>query len=154
MCIVKHPLSLADGERISLHLRGRGTTKWWKEFLSPLTAKPLFYKEVTMIVAAIILFVIAASAFVMSILSFMEKGFLFNNAYIYASKEMRAKLNKKPHYRQSAIVFLLIGLIFLLNGFSVIFETKWIFYAVIAVVVIAMVYAIVSSVRIEKNKKR
>ena len=56
--------------------------------------------------------------------------------------------------RQSAIAFLLIGLIFLLNGFSVIFETKWIFYAVIAVVVIAMVYAIVSSVMIEKNKKR
>ena len=107
-----------------------------------------------MIAASIILFAISASAFVMSGLSFMERGFLFNNAYIYASKEMREKMDKKPHYRQSAIVFLLIGLIFLLNGFSVIFETKWIFYAVIAVVVIAMVYAIVSSVMIEKNKKR
>ena len=107
-----------------------------------------------MIAAAIIFFVIAAAAFVMSVLSFMGKGFLFNNAYIYASKEMREKMDKKPYYRQSATVFLLIGLIFLLNGFSVIFETKWIFYAVIAVVVIAMVYAIVSSVMIEKNKKR
>ena len=107
-----------------------------------------------MIAAAIIFFVIAAAAFFMSGLSFVEKGFLFNNAYIYASKEMREKMDKKPYYRQSATVFLLIGLIFLLNGFSVIFETKWIFYAVIAVVVIAMVYAIVSSVMIEKNKKR
>ena len=43
LCIVKHPLSLADGEGISLHLRGRGTTKWWKEFLSPFTAKHPFY---------------------------------------------------------------------------------------------------------------
>ena len=107
-----------------------------------------------MIAVAIILFAISASAFVMSVLSFMGKGFLFNNAYIYASKEMREKMDKKPYYRQSATVFLLIGLIFLLNGFSVIFETKWIFYAVIAVVVITMVYAIVSSVMIEKNKKR
>ena len=107
-----------------------------------------------MIAATIILFVIAALAFIMSVFSFMEKGFLFNNAYIYASKEERERMDKKPHYRQSAIVFLLVGLIFLLNGFSVIFETKWIFYAVIAVVVITMVYAIVSSVMIEKNKKR
>ena len=107
-----------------------------------------------MIAAAIIFFVIATAAFFMSGLSFVEKGFLFNNAYIYASKEMREKMDKKPYYRQSAVVFLLIGLIFLLNGFSVIFETKWIFYAVIAVVVITMVYAIVSSVMIEKNKKR
>ena len=119
----------------------------------PLAKLP-FYKEVIMIAAAIIFFVIAAAAFIMSGLSFVEKGFLFNNAYIYASKEMREKMDKKPYYRQSATVFLLIGLIFLLNGFSVIFETKWIFYAVIAVVVIAMVYAIVSSVMIEKNKKR
>ena len=107
-----------------------------------------------MIAAAIILFVIAASAFVMSGLSFMERGFLFNNAYIYASKEMREKMDKKPHYRQSAIVFLLIGLIFLLNGFSVIFNSKLFFYAVIATVIIACIYAIVSSVMIEKNKKR
>ena len=34
-----------------------------------------------MIVGAIILFLIALFSFVMSIRSFMEKGFLFNNAY-------------------------------------------------------------------------
>ena len=107
-----------------------------------------------MIAAAIIFFVIAAASFFMSGLSFVEKGFLFNNAYIYASKEIREKMDKKPHYRQSAIVFLLIGLIFLLNGFSVVFEAKWLFYAVIAVVIVAIIYAIVSSVMIEKNKKR
>ena len=106
-----------------------------------------------MIAVAIILFAISAFAFVMSGLSFMGKGFLFNNAYIYASKEEREKMDKKPYYRQSATVFLLIGLIFLLNGFSAIFESEWIFYAVIAVVIIAIVYAIVSSVLIEKNKK-
>ena len=107
-----------------------------------------------MIATAIIFFVIAASAFVMSALSFMGKGFLFNNAYIYTSKEMRAKLNKKPHYRQSATVFLMVGLIFLLNGLNVIFNSKRFFYAVIAIVIITCIYAIVSSVMIEKNNKR
>ena len=107
-----------------------------------------------MIVAAIIFFVIAVAAFIMSALSFMERGFLFNNAYIYASKEMREKMDKKPHYRQSAIVFLMVGLMFLLNGFSVIFKSEFCFYAVIAIVIITCIYAIVSSVMIEKNKKR
>ena len=64
------------------------------------------------IVPAIILFAVSIFLFFMSVRSFMEKGFLFNNAYIYASKQEREKMNKKPHYRQSAIVFLLLGLIF------------------------------------------
>ena len=68
------------------------------------------------IVPASILFAVSIFLFFMSVRSFMEKGFLFNNAYIYASKQERAKMNKKPHYRQSAIVFLLLGLIFLLRS--------------------------------------
>ena len=63
------------------------------------------------IVPASILFAVSIFLFFMSVRSFMEKGFLFNNAYIYASKQEREKMNKKPHYRQSAIVFLLIGLV-------------------------------------------
>jgi hypothetical protein len=80
------------------------------------------------IITAIILFAISFFAFVLSVRSFMEKGFLFNNAYIYASKQEREKMNKKPHYRQSAIVFLLIGLIFLLNALAVLIKANWIFY--------------------------
>lgn len=49
------------------------------------------------IIIACILFLISSGVFVMSILSFMQKGFLLNNAYIYASKEERKKLDKKPH---------------------------------------------------------
>ena len=106
-----------------------------------------------MIVGAIVLFVIAILAFVMSIRSFMEKGFLFNNAYIHASEQEREVMNKKPHYRQSGIVFLLVGLIFLLNGFNLIFKTDWIFYIIIAIVIVIFIYAICSSIAIEKNNK-
>jgi hypothetical protein len=95
-----------------------------------------------------ILFLVAIGAFVMSYRSFKERGFLFNNAYIYASKQERETMDKKPHYRQSAIVFLLIGVIFLLNGVSVLLAANWIFFLVIAIAIVAIVYAIVSSFRI------
>ena len=61
-------------------------------------------------------------------------------------------MNKKPHYRQSAIVFLLIGIIFFLNGLSVLLSANWIFFLVIIITIIAIVYAIVSSIAIEKRK--
>lgn len=106
-----------------------------------------------MIVTAIVFFIISAVSFVICIRSFMEKGFLLNNAYIYASEQEREAMNKKPYYRQSGIVFLLIGLIFLLNGFNLIFDTDWIFYVIIAIMAVMFIYAIVSSIRIEKNNK-
>ena len=106
------------------------------------------------IIAASILFVISFFAFVVSIRSFMEKGFLFNNAYIYASKQEREKMNKKPHYRQSAIVFLLLGIVFLLLALAVLLEAYWISFVGVAVVIITLVYAIVSSITIEKNNKQ
>lgn len=104
-------------------------------------------------VISCILFLVAIGAFIMSYLSFKEKGFLFNNAYIYASKHERETMDKKPHYRQSAIVFLLIGAIFLLNGVSVFLSAGWIFFLAIAISIVAIIYAIVSSVTIERRKK-
>ena len=65
----------------------------------------------TEIVCAIICGILALIALVISVRSFKEKGFLFNNAYIWASKQEREQMNKKPHYRQSAIAFALIAAI-------------------------------------------
>ena len=105
------------------------------------------------IIGAIILGVIAIACFIFSYLQFQEKGFLFNNAYIYASKQERETMDKKPHYKQSAIVFVFIGIIFLLNAIDTIFQSGWLTFFVIGIAVIAIVYAIVSSVIIEKRKK-
>ena len=106
------------------------------------------------IVLSCILFLIAIGAFVMSYRSFREKGFLFHNAYIYASKQERETMDKKPHYRQSAIVFLMIGVIFLLNGVSVLLAANWIFFFVIAIAIAAIIYAIASSIVIERGKTK
>ena len=106
------------------------------------------------IIIASILLAVSVFLFFMSVRSFMEKGFLFNNAYIYASKQEREKMNKKPHYRQSAIVFLLLGLLFLLIALALLLEANWILYVGVAVVIITLIYAIASSITIEKNNKQ
>lgn len=105
------------------------------------------------IIEAIILGIIAMLCFVFSYLQFNEKGFLLNNAYLYASKQERKNMDKKPHYKQSGIVFGLIGLIFLINAVDIVLQTVWLFYLVIGVAIVAVIYAIVSSVMIEKRKK-
>ena len=101
------------------------------------------------LIGAAVLFLISALAFLLSIRSFREKGFLLNNAYLYASRQERETMDKKPHYRQSAIVFLLLGCIFLLNGLQVLLKAPWIFYAVMVLVIVTLGYAIVSSIRMK-----
>lgn len=105
------------------------------------------------IIIACVLFTIALFAFFLSIRSFREKGFLLNNAYLYASRQQREAMDKKPYYRQTAIVFLLVSIIFLLNGLSILLDIMWISYIANAVMILTIVYAIASSAAIEKKKK-
>lgn len=100
----------------------------------------------------IIIFIISIVMFIISFRSFKERGFLFNNAYIYASKEERDNMNKKPHYRQSAIVFLMLGILFLIISIGSIFDVEWLFYVEIVCMVITAVYAVVSSILIFKKQ--
>lgn len=106
------------------------------------------------IIAGGLCLVLAIVAFIISFFSFREKGFLFNNAYLYASKEERATMDKKPHYRQSAVIFLMIGIIFLLNAMSSFWANSWFDYMAIFVALIAIIYAIVSSLVIERHKNK
>ena len=105
-------------------------------------------------IVAIALVMVSLFLFILSIRSFLEKGFLFNNAYIYASKKERETMNKKPYYRQTAIVFFLIGITFLLIGFAILFDAGWITYIAGVVIIIILIYAIISSIAIEKSKKQ
>ena len=105
------------------------------------------------IVGAIILAVMAIVCLVISFFQLNEKGFLLNNAYIFASKQEREAMEKKPHYRQSGVVFLLIGIIFLMGSVDMILQTGWLFYCAMMMAVAAIVYAIISSIAIENRKK-
>ena len=98
-------------------------------------------------------FFLSFSAFWVSLRSFREKGVLLNNAWLFATEEERETMDKKPNYRQSAIVFLFVGTIFFLNGLMVFCKVRWLFWGVIMLAVAAVVYAILSAVAIEKNKQ-
>lgn len=105
-------------------------------------------------ITASLVFIIAAILAVVSIRSFQNKGFLFNNAYIYASKEERGKMDKKPYYRQSAIVFCILCAVFLVIGLSLLLHKDKLFLLEIPLIVGVIIYAIVSTVQINKQTKR
>lgn len=102
-------------------------------------------------ILASIAFIISIAMFVISFRSFKEKGFLFNNAYIYASKEERETMDRKPHYKQSAIVFLMLGIVFLLIAAEIIWETGWLFYVEMLCIAIVLIYAVVSSIKMSRK---
>jgi hypothetical protein len=104
------------------------------------------------IIALSIILLLSAVSFVIAYFQFKEMGFLFNNSYLYASKEERNKMNKKPYYRQSAIAFSAIGIIFVMNATAIFTGWDWLFPIVTAFAIFVIVYAIVSSIIIEKRK--
>ena len=104
-------------------------------------------------IIAIIVFAIAGILAFLSVRSFLQRGFVLNNAYIYASKEERRTMDKKPYYRQTAIVFCLLSVVFIILGLSVVLQNYDIEWLQIPVVAGVIIYAIVSSVRISKKSK-
>lgn len=103
------------------------------------------------IIVGIVVLILSIVPFAISIRSFMQKGFLLNNAFIYAAKEEREKMDKKPYYRQTAIVFMLIGIIFLINGLQLLLKNSRLMYLVLLVTIFAVIYAIVSTVKIQRK---
>ena len=104
-------------------------------------------------ITVIIVFSFAGVLLLLSIRSFFEKGFLLNNAYLYASKEERKTMNKKPYYIQSAIVFCILSAVFIVIGISLILHNDQLFWLEIPLVAGVIIYAIVSTVLINKRIK-
>ena len=67
-----------------------------------------------------VLLLLAIATWILAVFQYREKGPLLNNSYLYASAEERRRMNKKPYYRQSAIVFFLLGFSFLMFGVNLI----------------------------------
>ena len=105
------------------------------------------------VILAIILGIVSSVCFVISFLQLCEKMTLLNNTYIYSSKSQREAMDKKPYYKQSGVIFGLVGIIFLLNTIEAILQTNWLFYLVMLVTVATIVYAVASTATINKNKK-
>ena len=106
------------------------------------------------LITSIIVFFISGILLLLSICSFLERGFLLNNAYLYASKEERKTMNKKPYYKQSAIVFCILSANFLVIGLSILLHNDKLLLLEIPLIVGVILYAIISTVRINKQTKR
>lgn len=99
------------------------------------------------IVSAVTCGILAVLCLCISLRQFRGKGFLFNNAYIWASKRERNEMDKTPYYRQSGVVFLLCAAMFVCMALECVLLTDWLWLAVAALCGAALIYAIVSSVR-------
>ena len=106
------------------------------------------------LITLVIVFVIAGVFLLFSIRSVFERGFLLNNAYLYASKEERKTMNKKPYYKQSAVVFCALSSVFLVVGLSLVLHKEKILLLEIPLVVGVIIYAITSTVKINKAAKK
>ncbi len=104
------------------------------------------------LITAIIVTLLAIGCCVISILQFREKGILFNNEYIFASKQEREKMDKKPHYRQSGVVFAFLAIIFLCLAVEIMTKTGWLLNLIWILSALVIIYAIVSSIKtVTKN---
>lgn len=105
--------------------------------------------------AAVIALLLALIALLASLRQFRRKGFLLNNAYIWATPEERRQMNahtetKAPYYRQSAIAFLLIGVFSLLFAAWLLTHRAWLLLLACLCVLATLVYAIVSTIQLER----
>jgi len=105
------------------------------------------------LITAIAVFLLAGGLFFLGIRQLLERGYLLNNAWIYASAKEREAMNKKPYYRQSGIVFCLLGLLFTVIGLSVILQEDWLLWLGAAPAVGAVAYAILSTVQINRAEQ-
>ena len=102
-------------------------------------------------VLAVIIFALAGSLILLGIRHFRLRGFLLNNAWLYASQEERKTMDKKPYYRQSAVVFWLLSLVFVMMGLSVVLQDHRIVLLEIPVITAVIIYTVVSSANIRKK---
>ena len=78
---------------------------------------------------------------------------MLNNAYGYASQKQREKMVKRPYYRQSAVVFWMVGAMLLLFTAEVVWRTGWLSLLAFTITAVVVVFAIASSVYIAKKYK-
>ena len=101
----------------------------------------------------ILLLVLSLASIILGVTQLCEKGTPLNNAYIFASEQERAAMDKKPLYRQTGIVLLIVGvgLLAIAALYHFLKDSKA-FYLLIPVFVLAVGYSIVSEVIMSRKK--
>ncbi len=106
------------------------------------------------LITAFAVFALAVVLLVLAVRQFMEKGVPLNNAWLYAAEKERESMDKGPYYRQSAVVFTILGALFVMLGLSLVLHSSIFLFFEIVLAAAAIVYAIASTVRINRRKSR
>ena len=96
------------------------------------------------LIASIVCFIICIICLIISIMQFIEKGIPLNNEYIWSSKNQREDMDKKPLYRQAAIIFILFAVLFLIIGLECLLKTDWLWSFVWIITILIIMYAVIS----------
>lgn len=75
------------------------------------------------------------------------KGPLLSNKYIFASKEERRNMDVKAEYKLVSIIFILLGIGFLLITINIIVSKAWLFYSAAAIFLLSAIYAIADTIK-------
>ena len=101
----------------------------------------------------ILLIVLSLASIILGVTQLCEKGMPLNNSYIFASEKERAAMDKKPLYRQTGIVLLIVGAGLLVTAVLwVALKSIGAFYLLIPVFTLAVGYSIVSEVLMSRKK--
>ncbi len=93
---------------------------------------------------------LAVFSLILSIQAFLGKDVILNNTYRKATEEERKNMNKKAYCVQSAVVFLFIFVISLLNALRAFVNIPWLTYVTLAVFIALAIYYFVSNHRLKK----
>lgn len=103
------------------------------------------------IITIIILASLAIICFIICYRQAIKKGKPFNNAYLYASESQREQMDTAPLFKQSSVIFFLVGIVFLLLCADAVFNTRWLIFVTLGVGALTIIYAIVSTKKINKK---
>ena len=98
------------------------------------------------------LIVIAIVSLIFSVLGFMGKDIILDDAYIKASKEEREKMDKKAYRLQGSIIFLFLFFISLCNILRAVLHVTLFMYISFVVAAIGIAYAIISNYKLKKKQ--
>ncbi len=107
--------------------------------------------ETSQIITALFLCFVSIMFYIFSFRQLKRIGTPINNAYIFASKKEREEKDFSPHYKQSGVVFALLGTLFLLNTINTVFILSWYYFVYIPVLVGTILFAIISAVYIIRH---
>ena len=94
----------------------------------------------------------AVVSLIFSVLGFMGKDMILDDAYIKASKEEREKMDKNAYRLQGSIIFLFLFFISLCNILRAVLHITLFMYISFVVAAIGIAYAITSHYKLKKKQ--